>query len=276
MKAASIITVCLFIAACNKGTTPADCGIQADPANERRFFSILFIGTSHTHYNDLPGLVMQIAASVGDSVYTEMSAPGGYDFERHFRLPQTIGALNSRKWDYIVLQESGWRSALYPTTAKNMIYPFADSLKDVISKNNASAKLILYMTNGYIGGVNAFADTAWCKADPVVCSFDGMQERIKDNYLHLATQLNAEIAPCGLMWKILRSKYPNIILHDPDGIHPSLTASYTNAITIYSTIRRKKMKGVYVPASVTNETGSIIQQVASDVLFDCNPGWKDF
>jgi hypothetical protein len=276
MKGFFIITIAFFLAACNKDTKPADCGIQVDPGNESRQISVLFIGTSHTHYNDLPGLVRQIAQSVGDSVYTEMSAPGGFDFERHYKLPETISALNSRKWDYIVLQESGWRSALYPTVAEKMIYPFADSLQQVILKNNGSARLILYMTNGYIGGVNAFGDTAWCKADPGVCDFNGMQERIKDNYLHLAKQLKAEIAPCGLIWKILRSKNNNIVLHDRDSIHPALTGSYSNAITIYSMIKKQKLNGAFSPAILGKEQASAIQETVAAVLFDCNPGWQNF
>jgi hypothetical protein len=236
----------------------------------------LFIGTSHTFYNEMPKLVGSIARSFGDSTYTEMSAPGGYDFERHFKLATTIAALNSRKWDYIVLQESGWRTALPTSLAEVRIYPFADSLKKLITNSNPNPKLILYMTDGYINGVNAFGDTGWCRSDPQVCTFDGMQDRIKLTYNHLAKQLNAEVAPCGVMWKVLKARNSSLVLHDADGIHPSLAGSYVNAIVIYSVIRKKRMKEVFVPSAIPQDQATLIQNTISETLFDCNPAWTDF
>jgi len=266
----------LLFSGCEKKAESSNCGLKIDENNNAQNVSILFIGTSHTHYNEMPKLVSSIARSFGDSAYTEMSAPGGYDFERHYKLAATITALNSRKWDYIVLQESGWRTALPSSLAEVRIYPFADSLKKLISNSNPNAKLILYMTDGYINGVNAFGDTAWCRSDPQVCTFDGMQDRIKLTYNQLAKQLNAEVAPCGTIWKILRSRNSSLVLHDADGIHPSLAGSYTNAIVIYSVTRKRRMKEVFVPPAITQDQATLIQNTISETLFDCNPSWKDF
>ena len=224
----------------------------------------------------MPKTVAAIAKSIGDSVYTEMSAPGGYDFERHFVLDATKTALSSRKWDYIVLQESGWRTALPASLAQARVYPFADSLLNLVKRNNATAHLVLYMTNGYTNGVNAFGDTAWCKADPQVCSFDGMLERVKGTYVQLGKQLNAELAPCGVLWKIVKSRQPGTVLHDADGLHPGPLASYLNALAIYSVVRKKPLKDVYVPSSISAAESALLQNTVADVLFDCNPGWKEY
>lgn len=231
--------------------------------------------TEHTYQYDVPALVRSIARSVGDSVYTVMSAPGGYDFERHYKLAETITALQSRKWDYIVLQESGWKTAYYRTQAEINIYPFADSLKNLIHKNNATAKLVLYMTGSYTKGVNTLGDTAWCRSDPQVCTYEGMLDRIKTNYLHLSEQLHAEIAPCGVLWKVLQSKNSSLVLHEADGIHASLAGSYTNALTQYSVISRKPLKNVFAPVGITSGQAAFIQHTISETLFHCNPSWKD-
>ena len=277
MRTFFFLLICLLAAGCKKNnSSPGDCGILQEMDTSSRTLNILFIGTSHTFYNDLPKTVSAIAKSVGDNVHTEMSAPGGYDFERHFVLEATKTALNSRKWDYIVLQESGWRTALPPSLTQVRVYPFADSLLNLVKRNNATARLVLYMTNGYTNGVNTFGDTAWCKSDPQVCSFDGMVERIKGTYLQLGKQLNAEIAPCGVMWKILKSRKNDIVLHDADGIHPAPLASYLNALTIYTIIRKKPLKNVFIPSSVSNAESVLIQNTVADVLFDCNPGWKNY
>jgi len=272
-----LLAVFLLFAGCEKENSKLlNCGLELEMNNEPINLSVLFIGNSHTYYNDMPEMVGAIARSMGDHVYTEMSAPGGYDFERHYKLDATISAINSRNWDYIVLQESGWRTALPPSVTASMIYPYADSLNRVIRANTKTAKLILYLTNGYIEGVNAFGDTDWCKQDPQVCNYEGMQEKIKGTYLHLANQLNAEIAPCGVLWKILKSKNNTIQLHDPDNIHPSIAGSYANAIAIYSVIRRKPLAGVFVPKNIKVEDSELIQHTISAALFDCNPSWENF
>ena len=215
MKIIIAIWLVIFVAlyGCEKNSQ-VKCGVDINESNEVKNSSILFIGTSHTFYNDLPNLVSAIGKSLGDSVYTEMSAPGGFDFERHFKLNETIDKLNSRQWDYIVLQESGWRCAFDRTQAEIRIYPFADSLKMLIRKSNPNAKLVLYMTNGYTQGVNTFCDKAWCRLDPKVCNFEGMLDRIKANYIQLGEQLKAEVAPCGLVWKELRSMNSSLVLHE--------------------------------------------------------------
>jgi hypothetical protein len=272
-----ILWSAILFQGCNDSTPESsDCSITKNGTKDALDLSILFIGTSHTHYNDLPKMVEQIASSSGDQVYTEMSAPGGYDFERHFKLAETVDAIKSRKWDYIVLQESGWRTALPPVLAEERVHPFADSLKNIIDESNSDVQLILYMTNGYVGGVNAFGETDWCRDDPEVCTYEGMQERIKSTYLRLAEQLDAKIVPCGILWKIIMDQHEDITFHDADGIHPSLAASYTNAIALYSVIAKKPLGNIYRPATLAEKHALQIKDAVTKTLFECNPNWKTF
>ena len=92
---ASWLIILVSLYGCEKDSK-VKCGLDVNESNEVKNYSILFIGTSHTFYNELPKLVSAIGKSLGDSVYTEMSAPGGFDFERHFKLNETIEKLNSR------------------------------------------------------------------------------------------------------------------------------------------------------------------------------------
>ena len=271
-----LLTLSCLLSCRNPAAEPSTCGLTPDGSQVARQLNILFIGTSHTYVNDLPNLVQAVATSMGDSVYTQMSAPGGYDFERHLTLADTRAALQSHSWDYIILQESGWRTALSAPQAQTRVYPFADSLLNLIRIHNANAQLILYLTNGYLGGVQAFGDTDWCQADVQVCTFEGMQDRIKATYLQLADRLKADIAPCGILWKILKRKQPSLALHEADGIHASLLGSYVNALTLYSLIRRKPLKGVFIPPALEKQQALLIQDTVSEVLFECRPDWKDF
>jgi hypothetical protein len=247
------------------------CGLTEDPDDQGKELSIVFIGNSHTHFHDLPEIVRDIASSIGDDLYVEMSAPGGYEFERHFKDPATLAVLSSRQWDYIVLQESGWRVALPPVEANIQVYPFADSLKKQIQKFNPSAELILYVTHGYEQGVLTIGEAQWCEWDPTVCNQDGMSKRIQETCKELARRFEAEPAPCGPMWQILKTKNNNLQLFEPDGVHPNINGSYANALCIYSVIRKQRLVNVYIPAEIDSETAQLLQKTVADALFDCNP-----
>jgi hypothetical protein len=268
-----IVIILLSLATCDHPVDPVNCAVSLDvTSHEPRDISILFIGTSHTYYNDLPAIVKAIGKSIGDQVYTEMSAPGGYDFERHVILESTIKALDSREWDYIVLQESGWRTALPPDMLATKVFPFASDLKNIISEKQPSSTLILYMTQGYVGGVGTF-DADWCAAEPAVCSYEGMQERIRDTYIELSKIMGAEVAPTGMVWKALMNKDSQFSLFDADGIHPNLAGSYVNALTIYSVIRRKELRNVFIPMGVADDDALLIQNTVVDMIFQCSPNW---
>jgi hypothetical protein len=247
------------------------CGFVEDVSGQSKELSILFIGNSHTHFHDLPEIVREIGASIGDNVYVEMSAPGGYEFERHFKDPETLTSLSSREWDYIVLQESGWRVALPPVEAAIQVYPFADSLKKEIIRNNQSAQLVLYVTHGYEKGVITIGETEWCQWDPPVCDQQGMSKRIQETYNELARIFEAESAPAGPLWQIIKSKNNDLHLFEPDGVHPNIIGSYANALCIYSVIRKRRLMNTYAPPGIDMETVQFIQKTVADALFDCNP-----
>ena len=247
------------------------CGLVEVASEQSKKLDILFIGNSHTHFHDLPEIVREIGASIGDNLYVEMSAPGGYEFERHFKDPETLAALSSRAWDIIVLQESGWRVALPPVEAKIQVYPFADSLKREILQNNKNAQLVLYVTHGYEQGVNTMGETEWCQWDPPVCSQEGMSKRIQETYNELARIFDAESTPAGPLWQIIKSKNNDLHLFEPDGVHPNIAGSYANALTIYSVIRKQRLINVYAPPGVDSETAQFLQKTVANALFDCNP-----
>jgi len=269
------IVVILSLTTCDDSADTINCAVPLDVnSQESRDISVLFIGTSHTYYNELPAIVEAIGESIGDQVYTEMSAPGGYDFERHIVLESTLRSLDSREWDYIVLQESGWRTALPQDMLATKVFPFAADLKNIMSEKQPSARLILYMTQGYVGGVSAF-DADWCAAEPVVCSYEGMQERIRDTYIELSKMMGAEMAPAGMVWTALMNKDSQFLLYDADGIHPNLAGSYSNALTIYSVIRRKELRNVFKPIGVADDDALLIQNTVADMVFQCSPNWTE-
>src|SRR5688500_19731646 len=51
--------------------------------SQRKKAKVLFIGNSYTHYNNMPQIVADMAASTGDTLEYSMTAPGGVGWFNH-------------------------------------------------------------------------------------------------------------------------------------------------------------------------------------------------
>ncbi|HPX75489.1 MAG TPA: hypothetical protein PLW77_02780, partial [Bacteroidales bacterium] len=99
--------------------------------------SVLFIGNSYTYSNEgVPTALKKIAESLGEEVNTEMIAPGGYRFSNHCTNQATLDLINSRNWDYVVLQEQSQYPSFPPDQVENEVYPYAASLCNTIRQND--------------------------------------------------------------------------------------------------------------------------------------------
>ena len=73
--------------------------------------SVLFIGNSFTFMNNMPEMFQKIATSNGDKVVVEHCTKGGMDWKYHVENDSTYEYIDSRDWDYIVLQAKSWEPA---------------------------------------------------------------------------------------------------------------------------------------------------------------------
>lgn len=270
-----IILTLLIFGNCTKvPPTLEDCGLEINNDTNPQSYKVLFIGNSHTYTYNIPQTIEQMAIERGDSIKTHQETPGGYKLSQHCIRKETLDAIKSENWNYVILQGVGGLQALPPYMADTAFYRYAQILADTIRENSFHTKIILYMTHGYKEGVLSFNANDWCEEDPLVCNYNGMQERIRYNYLTLAEILNSEIAPSGMMWKMFMDQYPDINLFQSDGIHATPSGSYIAACTIYGLIFRKRLEYIYMPENVNEEVAQKIQNTVSNALFDCNPNWK--
>ena len=86
---------------------PSYCKVVHNNPNK----NILFLGNSYTYYNDLPGILRNLATAAGVSVTTTSNTPGGQTFQGH--LSSSVNTINSDTWDVVVLQEQSLKP-LYP------------------------------------------------------------------------------------------------------------------------------------------------------------------
>lgn len=229
--------------------------------------SVLFIGNSYVGVNDLPNTFRQVALSLGDTVTTAAQTPGGYSLNQHATTPATINAIESQPWDFVVMQEQSQLGALPPEVTDTEIG--ALQLVAVIEENDECTYPVFYMTWGRQNG-----DDLNCPDFPYMCTYDGMQQGLRDNYVALGEANDAYVSPVGVAWKQVRDTHPLINLYNPDGSHPSVEGTYLAACVFYCTLFQQSCTGASFVSSVQPDTAAILQGIASAVVLDSMTTWN--
>ncbi|MCF0133014.1 MAG: hypothetical protein HUJ72_04035 [Blautia sp.] len=172
---------------------------------------ILFIGNSHTYYNDLPILVAERAREEGYDCDVTMIAHGGWYLSQHTEEPDVWFNIAYGRYDYVVLQEHS--------------HPFgpAEKLNEAVKVLNAwirdaGAKTVIYAT--------------WSKKDE-----PEKQKEMDIAFRNIAEETGAILAPVGESWWTYQRSYPNLDLYADDGAHAAFAGSDFAAKHIWVAIR---------------------------------------
>lgn len=237
--------------------------------NAQTHYKVLFLGNSYTQYNSMSNLTASIAASLGDTLTHDQNTPGGYTFEGHNTNTTSLSKINADNWDYVVLQEQSQKPSFPPSQVATETYPFADSLNRKIKANDSCTTVMFYMTWGRKNG-----DASNCGFYPPLCTYEGMQQRLRESYLEMGQTHNAEVAPIGMVWKAVRDSFSGIELYNADQSHPNLAGSYLVACTFYSSMYHKSCIGAFVPVGISAGDALSIQQTVDRVVFDSLSLWR--
>ena len=230
---------------------------------------VLFIGNSYTYVNDLPGMFTQLAGSLGEEVQTGMVAPGGFTFQGHATNAATQNAIAQGDWDFVILQEQSQRPAFPPEQVALEVTPYAALLVQQIRAANPCTEAVFLMTWGRENG-----DPQNCPSYPPLCTYAGMQQRLRESYLDMAYANAAWCAPVGAVWASLRSEQPSTALYT-DSSHPNMVGSFIAASTLYNTIFGRSCEGsTYLPAGLTVDQHQYITQLSGMMVLDSTATWN--
>lgn len=239
---------------------------QSVIANSRE---VLFIGNSYIYVNDLPNMIKQIAASFNDTLIYSQSTPGGYTLEAHSTYNNTLNAIKQAQWDVVILQEQSQRPSFSPAQVASDTYPFAKLLDSLILKNNPCSETMFYMTWGRKNG-----DATNCPFYPPVCTYEGMQQRLRESYIEMAKDNKGVVSPVGAAFKIVRDSLPGIDLYNPDESHPSVAGTYLAACVFYASLFHHSPIGTNFTAGLTTSDAQKLQYYASKVTIDSMDQWQ--
>ena len=226
---------------------------------------VLFLGNSFTAANSLSNVFQQLATKAGKLVYVEDNCPGGYTLNGHSTNGTSLQKINSRNWDYVVLQEQSQIPSFIPER-DSLMYPYAIQLDSIIHANSPCTKTVFFMTwahkNGDLG-LPVGSDT-----------YEDMQQRLRSGYMTIADSLDAMLAPCGWSWRYVRQNNPGIELYSSDNYHPDITGTYLAACTFYSMFFQQSCSGIGYYAGITDTTAQYLQAAASQIVLDSLNLWN--
>jgi hypothetical protein len=215
-------------------------GLSAKPlaADGKKDIHVLFIGNSLTYYHKLPHMVAELAKAGGQKpLRHEQETPGGCTFERHWKDGKAQKKIESRKWDYVILQENGQLGF----KRRDSMLEYGKKLDAEIKKQGA--KTILFLT--------------WEDQHA------GTQAQITKVYQDLAAECKSQIAPVGLAWEAALKVNKDLVLHEKDKNHPNKAGSYLTACVFYATLYGKSPEGL--PGKIgglTDEQARPLQVIA--------------
>ncbi|MGA8041001.1 MAG: hypothetical protein WCA93_12920, partial [Acidimicrobiia bacterium] len=222
---------------------------------------VLFVGNSYTSVNDLPGMVSKLAASAGQRVEASTVAPGGWWWRDHAASAETMGAISSREWDFVVLQEQ----SMVPADPKLLLgssLPAASQMTR--AARNGGAEIVLFLTWGHRGGSREVSQA----------SYSSMQIALADGYQLVSERLIADIAPVGMAWWMALEERPDINLFQADGSHPTLAGTYLAASVITGILLDVDPETFTESLGLYEPTAAALRGFASRAV-DGEIPWKD-
>ena len=232
--------------------------------------NVLFIGNSYTYVNDLPTMIRSIAISFGDILTKDQSTAGGSSLNSHTTNTTTLSKMALGTWNYVVIQAQSQEPSFPPSQVASQTYPYAKILVDSIRSANPCSEPVFFMTWGRKNG-----DASNCASYPPICTYTGMQQRLRESYMEMADSNKATVAPVGVAWKTVRDSFPLIELYQPDESHPSIYGSYLAACVFYATLYKKSPIGTsYIPSGINATDALNLQTIASHTVLDSLTQWR--
>lgn len=171
---------------------------------------VLFIGNSHTYFNDMPDMVAEMFRADQYDCEVTMIAHGGWYLDQHVKEPDVRFNILYGNYDYVVLQEYA-----HPFGPEEKFFAAVRKLDQWIRE--AGSKTVIYMT--------------WARK-----SEEFVQERMTKAHEQIVAEIGALMAPVGKYWWDYMRSWPDLEMYYEDGAHASAHGSRFAAKYIWSAI----------------------------------------
>ncbi len=207
---------------------------------------VLFIGNSLTAVNDVPGMVMEIAAASGRPLECETVAFPDFSLEDHWKHGDAVRAIARGGWDVVVLQQGP--SAL--PESRVLLTSYARRFDAEIRKTGA--RTAMYMV---------WPSRARRADFPAVSR----------SYGAAASAIRGLLMPAGDAWREAWRAKSDLALYGEDGFHPSTMGSYLAALVIHGRIAGAVPEDVPAMGFTPSEVTLLQQAARAAIAASANP-----
>lgn len=203
---------------------------------------MLFVGNSFTSRNDLPRMLAELAAKAEPplAIATQMIVAGGASLRRHLNAGVVQRALDTGRFDDVVLQEQSTLPLKNPRRYRENVI----ELERAIAA--AGARTVLYLT--------------WARQSAAPQAQVDLDQR----GAALAAETGATAVVVGRAWQAARASVPALALYADDGSHPTAAGSYLAACVFLAELfaRRPATAGVSDRLGIDRDSAARIEAIA--------------
>jgi hypothetical protein len=207
------IVLAMFLAACGGGggDSAGGGGVTSGPPPVTADISLLFMGNSHTSFNDLTKMVADMvrAGKPGKTV-TSVEAPGFMFLEDRVHDAPSMDLLRSQNWSFVILQAQKY------STSGQFNYS-TEEAKELIRMSRVQHAVPVMFPEWPLQNV---AET----------------QRIYDLHVSIAQAEPACVAPIGQAWDLALIRDRSMPLYADDGNHSRPAGAFLAALVLYATI----------------------------------------
>jgi hypothetical protein len=204
---------------------------------------ILFIGNSYTSRNQLPRLLVDLAAAAAHPrrVEFELIFAGGASLKRHWNAGIARERLAKQSWNYVVLQEQSTLPVKNAARYHENVRLFAPEIV------RRGAKTALYLT--------------WARRQA-----PDTQGSITRAVEEIAVEVDALVVPVGPAWHAFMARHSDVMLYTDDGSHPTAAGSYLAACVFLGSLFGEAPHGFSVsdPLRIDRAVAAMLHAVASE------------
>lgn len=201
------------------------CGSTSGPLPDDGL-TVLFVGNSLTATNDLPGMVAALAAAAGIERfrYEEVSI-GGASLEDHWNDGRAVEAIESARWDFVVLQQG-------PSSLESSRLNLVENAERFAEKIRArGGRPALYMVWPPVGG-------DW--------------DAVTRSYTDAAVAVDGALFPAGEALREVFLTEPALPVFGPDQFHPSQVGTCLAALVIVGALAERSTEGLSLLARIVD------------------------
>ena len=195
----------LLVVAGTLGCQPASDPVAPLPVGGIR---VLFIGNSLTYFNNLPGTLIDLALTTGDTIRAGVVAFPDFALVDHLNQGDAVRAITSTSWSFVVLQQGPSSLQVNRDSLIAMTRLFDGPIKQ------AGARAALF---------SVWPQTANLATFP----------RAIESYQLAATAVGGVYLPVGAAWQVALAADATLPLYNADGLHPSELGTYLAALVMY-------------------------------------------